>query len=125
MKMKRLLLLASAVALLLVFAFPGSAPGEDASPAPGPGKVTLSLRDYLALIEKVETLDRERAVRVQQQRREQRALPVAAERQHATVVTNLERPENRELHRPHASRSKAGRPRPAAAWRSAAASRCP
>jgi hypothetical protein len=61
MMMKRLLQSACAIALLQVLAFPGSAPAEDVTPAPGPGKVTLALRDYLALVEKVETLDRARA----------------------------------------------------------------
>ncbi|HEY0409962.1 MAG TPA: hypothetical protein VGE42_06795, partial [Candidatus Dormibacteraeota bacterium] len=64
MKTQRLVLSAGTIvlfALLLVLAVPGSAPAEDAAvPAPGPGKVTLPLRDYLALIEKVESLDHQR-----------------------------------------------------------------
>jgi hypothetical protein len=58
MKTKRLFRSACAIALLQVLTLPGSAPAEDATPAPGPGKVTLPLSDYLTLIEKVETLDR-------------------------------------------------------------------
>ncbi|MEA2693973.1 MAG: hypothetical protein QOJ16_3360 [Acidobacteriota bacterium] len=58
--------LACTVLLLQLLALAGSVPPElaaddDAPPAPGPGKVTLALRDYLTLVEKVETLDRERA----------------------------------------------------------------
>jgi hypothetical protein len=58
--------LACTVLLLQLLALAGSVPpalaaDDDAPPAPGPGKVTLALRDYLTLVEKVETLDRERA----------------------------------------------------------------
>ncbi len=60
MRTQRLLLSTCAIALFLVLALPGSAPAEDAAPAPGPGKVTLPLGDYLRLIEKVEALDRQR-----------------------------------------------------------------
>jgi hypothetical protein len=66
MKMTRLfrsvcaLALLQALVFLQVLALPGSAFAEDDTPTPEPGKVTLSLGDYLALIEKVESLDRQR-----------------------------------------------------------------
>src|SRR5262245_27887832 len=48
------------LALLLFFALVPTATWAEDAPAPGPGKVTLPLREYLTLIEKVESLDRER-----------------------------------------------------------------
>ena len=63
--MRREVPLACTVLLLQLLALAGSVPpalaADDDAPAPGPGKVTLALRDYLALVEKVETLDRARA----------------------------------------------------------------